>query len=368
MAAVVGGLSRLFQPTIGVLSGEKVCQGINPWYFLIGLRLVTLFFALGPCESLRHDLICQWPSDTGDAKTFCSALCYNQHFPIPISSIWVFHFITIIFIVALMKFVHVTEKDSSAKDVEAAMESKPGHGTEGCCDPAGPAAFSGWRYGIYIFCIVLILTLELSFIWILLGLQLPIMNQAVVVCHPNNVACPPSAQCALNVQSDKRTALWSLAFCAAANASVCVGYLAVHGGQAYGCRGGCGSKRKARAGFSAREACPCNRENCCCQGNEIGRDAGCGCQGNRQCPCFFQGNEVRQSQNLVPSNEDSEGKLLRGDTELGGERKDWRPDDGRIPMREPLRIGAKKGQDRPGREGRVIKHAAKYQAWGKQRM
>nr|XP_016853332.1 PREDICTED: uncharacterized protein LOC107983614 [Anolis carolinensis]XP_016853333.1 PREDICTED: uncharacterized protein LOC107983614 [Anolis carolinensis] len=390
MAAVVGALSRLFQPTIGILSGEKVCQGINPWYFLIGLRMVTLFFAFGPWESLRSDLICQWPSDVGDAKAFCSALCYNQQFPIPISSVWAFHFIAIIFTVALMKFVYVKGKDASTKDAEAAVGS------------SAPTTFGGWRYGIYIFCIVLILTMELIFIWIVLGLQFPIMNQTVVMCYPNNAACPPSTQCALNVQSDKQAILWALAFCAAANASVCIGYLATHGAQACGCCGGRGNTGKANARETVRHGCLCKREgcncsqdgsggwmgsrnywgdsgvemvgckcqpeglNCCChQGNGGGKDVACGCQGSRQCPCYFQGSEVGHSQNLLPCRDDSEGKLLRGDIELGGENKDWRPIDGRMPRREPLRIGVKKSRGNPGREGRVVKYMSKYQTWGK---
>ncbi|KAJ7314082.1 hypothetical protein JRQ81_006016, partial [Phrynocephalus forsythii] len=332
MAAIIGGVSRLFVPTIGVLSGEKPCQGISPWYFLIGLRMVTLFFAFGPWESLKADVICQWPSEVGDAKAFCTAVCYNQHFPIPISAVWAFHFIAIIFTVALMNFVHISRKGTPDKDAEAATTgSKPPPGTGGCCEPDGQPTFGGWRYRIFILCIVLILAMELSFIWILLALQSPIMSRGVVPCRPNNPACPPSAQCALQARSDKQALLWALAFCSAANAAVCVGYLATQAGQACGYCGSYGGSGKARFGGHAncgREAvgcgCRCNQPSCrCYQGGEGGRAEGygyqtygkagieggrckpeeancccppgkdnwvvCGCQDNRQPPCNFQG-------------------------------------------------------------------------------
>ncbi|XP_061447581.1 uncharacterized protein LOC133367501 [Rhineura floridana] len=412
MAAVIGGISRLFQPTIGVLSAEKLCQGLNPWYFLIGLRMVTLFFAFGPWDSLKSDMVCQWPSDTGDAKTFCSVLCYNQLFPIPISAVWSFYFIAIIFTVALMKFVYVQSKDASGKDVEE--EPRPSFGTEadaGCCETQSQPKFGGWRYGIYIFSIVLILAMELSFIWILIGLQLPIMTQGIVTCRPNNPACPPSAQCALNGQSDKQGILWALAFCAAANACVCIGYLATPACQACGYGGGSGSgstgaARAACQGNRGREAvgqgCRCNGAGChhcqgdggawaraygcrsdggmgtagcgcqlegakcCCrQGN--GREVACGCPENRCCPCYFQGNEAGQSRNSMASKEDSEGKLLRGDIELGAERKNWGMIDGKMQMREPVRIGTKTGQGSPGGR-KTVTYVAKYQTWGKRRL
>uniref|UniRef100_A0ABM5EIF7 Connexin N-terminal domain-containing protein n=1 Tax=Pogona vitticeps TaxID=103695 RepID=A0ABM5EIF7_9SAUR len=405
MAAVIGGISRLFQPTIGVLSGEKPCQGISPWYFLIGIRMVTLFFAFGPWESLKADLICQWPSEVGDAKAFCTALCYNQHFPIPISAVWAFHFIAIIFTVALMKFVHITGKDTSAKDVEAAVEgSKPAMGTSMSCEPYGQTTFGGWRYRIFIMCVALILAMELSFIWILLALQSPVMSRGVVMCYPNNPACPPSAQCALNAQSDKQAILWALAFCSAANASVCIGYLATHASQACGGCGSCGSAGKARFDGHlncGREAvgcgCRCNRPGCrCCQGSDGGQAKGCGYQscgnvGTEGCRghpegatcCCHPGNdnhvacgcqddkrclqESEMRQNSLASRGDSEGKLLRGDTEFGGERKEWKPNLGRMQIKEPLRIGAKKGQGSP-KGGKPVKYVAKYQAWGKRKV
>lgn len=410
MAAVVGGISRLFQPTIGVLSAEAACSGINPWYFLVGFRMVMLFLAYGPWDSLKNDLVCQWPKDLGDTKTFCSALCFNQEIPIPISSIWVLHFMITLIIVGLMKFVYVSRggKAASSKDAEAGAESEAG---AGCCTQAGQTRFGGWRYRIYILCIVLILITELSFIWALLGLQLPIMNRRVVICYPNDPVCPATAQCTLSGRADKRAILWALAFCAAANVSVCIGYLATHCGQACGCCGGPDGQGKPKAsgqGNPSREAtgcgCPCNGAdcskcqgdaggwvgiygsqggsipgmegckcqaeggNCCCrQGNESGREGACNCQNNRWCPCYFQGSEAGQSRNSMCSREDSDGKLLRGDTEVGGDRTEWRTLDGKMQIKEPLRTVAKKGRSSPA-GGRPAKYAAKYQVWGKRKV
>ncbi|KAL7990115.1 hypothetical protein Chor_012781, partial [Crotalus horridus] len=186
MAMVIGGISQLFQPTIAVLSAEKICQGTNLWYFLIGLHMVTLFFAYGPWDSLKANLVCCWPSNIEDANKFCLTICYNQRFPVPISGFWVFHFIAIIFTVALLKFVYVTKKSPKDKDAEAAR--KPISGTE-----------------------------NIAFIWTLLGLQLPNLIQEVTTCYPNDPACLTTAQYAVNSISDKRAILWVLAFCSAAN-------------------------------------------------------------------------------------------------------------------------------------------------------
>ncbi|KAK9397599.1 hypothetical protein NXF25_020960 [Crotalus adamanteus] len=384
MATVIGGISRLFQPTIAVLSAEKICRGTNPWYFLIGLRMVTLFFAYGPWDSLKADLVCRWPSNIGDANKFCSAICYNQRFPVPISGFWVFHFIAIIFTVALLKFVYVTKKSPTDKDAEAAR--KPISGTEHSPKVGEELHFGGWRYGIYIFCIALLLAIDVAFIWTLLGFQLPNLIQEVTNCYPNDPACPATAQCAVNSISDKRAILWVLAFCSAANIVFCIGVLSAQCCHSCGlCRGpekarpaeygshdhsaGCpGDRGRWTEVLSNRELiqagaarCGCQPEgvSCCCrQGNEGSRGMACGCQNNRLCPCFFQGSDTGLSS--LTGREDSEGKLLRGDTEIEGERKKWGAAENWMPTNEPVKMGAQRSQG-SSRGGAAVKNMAKYQ-------
>ncbi|KAM6451782.1 uncharacterized protein PHA67_018375 [Liasis olivaceus] len=399
MATVIGGISRLFQPTIGILAAEKICRGTNPFYFLIGLRMVTLFFAYGPWDALKNDLICRWPSDLGDAKTFCSGLCYNQRFPVPISGFWVFHFIAIIFTIALLKFVYVPQKSPTDKDAEAATESKPATGAKVADEPH----FGGWRYGIYMFCIAFVLAIDVAFIWTLLGLQLPIISLGVTTCYPNNPACPSSAQCVVTGLRDKQAILWVLAFCSAANVAVSIGYLSTHCCQACGfckgskkarpgyqgrggseageygccyhgpgCHGNCGGwtevpgdRGKAQAGAAG---CGCQPEGvscCCCQGNDGSRGVACGCQNNQLCPCFIQGSKTRLSS--LTGREDSGGTLLRGDTEIQGERKKWGAAEKWIQMRESLRTEAQRGQG-SSRGGTTVKNTAKYHSWKNRRV
>ncbi|KAG8147956.1 hypothetical protein E2320_001396 [Naja naja] len=387
MATVIGGISRLFQPTIAVLSAEKICQGTNPWYFLIGLRMVTLFFAYGPWDSLKADLVCRWPSNIGDGNKFCSAICYNQRFPVPISGFWVFHFIAIIFTIALLKFVYVTKKSPTDKDAEAARRPKPTSGTES--SPKVGEGFGGWRYGIYIFCIALLLAIDVAFIWTLLGFQLPNLSQEVTTCYPNDPACPATAQCAVTGVSDKRAILWVLAFCSAANIVFCIGVLSAqccqscgicrgpekarpaeygchyHDARCHGCPGDCGkwtevlSNREVVQAGAARCGCQPGGVSCCChQGNEGSRGVACGCQDNRLCPCFFQGSDTGLSS--LTGREDSDGKLLRGDTEIGGERKKWGAVENWMQLNEPVKMEAQRGQGSP-RGGTAVKNMAKYQ-------
>ncbi|KAL8176621.1 UNVERIFIED_CONTAM: hypothetical protein K2H54_037013 [Gekko kuhli] len=361
MAGVVGGITRLFQPTVGVLASDKTCRGLNPWYFLVGLHLVSVFFAYGPWDAAKSDLVCHWPSSAGDEKTFCNALCYNQRFPVAISSSWALHLLVMLIMVALMKFVYVTvkKKDSSGKDVETAVEPTPDQGTSAVLewyDVVGKTEFGGWRYKVYMLCIIAILAATSIFMFVLIAYQLPAVMQKTFTCTPENAACPGSVQCTFTGRSDKRAILWAMACCSGATIILCIGYLATHVCRACGFCGGHDGAKKARTGHGSREVegggrrsreegrdtysegsgggaggrghrgdggarmagcrCQFDGENCCCaQGYDSSRNVACGCYENRRCPCYFQGSDTGQSLSSLASKEESEGTLLRGDTE-----------------------------------------------------
>lgn len=419
MAGVVGGITRLFHPTVGVLASDKTCRGLNPWYFLLGLHLVSVFFAYGPWDAVKSDLVCNWPSSAGDEKTFCNALCYNQRFPVAVSSAWALHLLTVLIVVALMKFVYVTvkKKDAPGKDVEKAVEPTPDKGSSAeleWYDVIGKTEFGGWRYTIYILCIVVILAATSIFMFVLFVYQLPPVMQKTFTCTPENAACPAFVQCAFAGRSDKRAILWAMACCSGATISLCVCYLATHAGQACGFCGGRDGTKEDRAVHKSREAeggghrsweggrdsdtrlegsgggagglgrqgdggpgttrCRCQSDgaNCCCvaQGRGSSRSVACGCYDNRHCPCYFQGSNLGQSRSSLASKKESEGTLLRGDTKVGGEGREWRAHEERLLMRESLRTGAKRGRGSPagGRGGNALKYLAKYEARGKHRM
>ncbi|XP_025049729.1 uncharacterized protein LOC112548364 [Alligator sinensis] len=105
MAAVLNGITRLFLPVMGALSGDGACSGLAPWYFLVGLRLVTLFFAHGPWDSVQTDLVCNWTTEPTGTQVFCTALCYSQRFPVPLTSIWALAFIASLFTIGFMQLV-----------------------------------------------------------------------------------------------------------------------------------------------------------------------------------------------------------------------------------------------------------------------
>uniref|UniRef100_A0ACB8EVY9 Uncharacterized protein n=1 Tax=Sphaerodactylus townsendi TaxID=933632 RepID=A0ACB8EVY9_9SAUR len=244
------------------------------------------------------------------------------------------------------------------------------------------------RYPVYVLCIVMILATTSVFMFVLIDYQLPAVMQKTFPCTPESAECPASVQCAFTGRADKRAILWAMACCSAATITLCVGYLATHAGQACGLCGDRDDTEKARAdhrsgeaervsrrawreggdsrrqgsGDSRREGreadarrpaprrdvgvgiegCSCQLDgaNCCC------RDMTCDCYDNRHCPCYFPDTDT--GLHSLACREESDGKLLRGDTEVMEEGKEWRAHEERRVMRQPRRTGPQRSRASPG--------------------
>nr|XP_028558400.1 uncharacterized protein LOC114581873 isoform X1 [Podarcis muralis] len=111
MSIILSGLIHLFRPLLSSLSGALDCEGLNPWYFLLGLRIMAIFFANGPWDKIKDDTSCSITEGEGDLlRDFCTALCYNQHFPVSIAATWGLVFIALILLVGLLRLTTPKEK------------------------------------------------------------------------------------------------------------------------------------------------------------------------------------------------------------------------------------------------------------------
>ncbi|XP_066484998.1 uncharacterized protein [Tiliqua scincoides] len=261
MAAVVAGLARLFQPALAFSGGDTGCQGLAPWYLLLGLRLVALFIADGPWSSASPDLACNWTLVAVDIRPFCSALCFNQRFSAPISSAWGFAFLVALLPVGLMRLIKTGHKHQRNAAVNA---------DEGQADPSGvhhtltarfneitgensPASMATsridmiplerktalhctWRAVAFSFCVILLLASELCFLWVVISLQIPPVSETTFLCYPGSQTCPKALECVLAGQPDKQMALWILALTAFVNMAACLAYLLLKLGKVFRCQ------------------------------------------------------------------------------------------------------------------------------------
>ncbi|KAH0626393.1 hypothetical protein JD844_001351 [Phrynosoma platyrhinos] len=250
MAAFVAGLARVLQPTMTLLGGERRCQGLDPWYLLLGLRLVALFIADGPWSSVQPDLACNWTLADLNVRPFCSTLCFNQHFSSGVSSAWGFAFLVALLPVGLMRLIRSGVKHerqvARAADEELTDSIGMRHNMEsgikiaaGSASTSGVAAFKTdpipteskmaprctWRSVAFAFCVILFMAIELCFFWVVITLQMPSVSETTFLCLPGAQTCPEALECAMGRQADKQVALWALAFTAMVDVVACLVYL-----------------------------------------------------------------------------------------------------------------------------------------------
>ncbi|XP_015275245.1 PREDICTED: uncharacterized protein LOC107117612 [Gekko japonicus] len=253
MAMVLPALARFFHSDLTAVSHEPAFQGLAPWYLLLTMRLVAHFIAMGPWSSVGPDLTCNWTSVEADARPFCSALCFNQHFSAPITSAWGFSFLMALIPMGLMRLIVTRPKHQRKEaDVKLANPTCVSHNlpanfnTAEHPSPALEASFpsitatradgapvetpkmpshSPWRSVTYSLCVVLLLMMELAFLWVLIAWQVPAVSKTTFLCLPGAQICPKALECAVAGQIDKQTALWMLAVTALINMAACLLYL-----------------------------------------------------------------------------------------------------------------------------------------------
>ncbi|XP_053115169.1 uncharacterized protein LOC128328934 [Hemicordylus capensis] len=119
MSIILSGLIHVFRPLLASLSGALDCKGLGPWYFLLGLRIVAIFFANGPWDTIREDVECNFIQPIEDrSRDFCRALCNNLHFPISVSATWGLVFIVLLLLTGLMRLTSPKKKKKREREEE----------------------------------------------------------------------------------------------------------------------------------------------------------------------------------------------------------------------------------------------------------
>ncbi|KAG6922240.1 hypothetical protein G0U57_003180 [Chelydra serpentina] len=91
---IISTLVGLLQPVLSALSGALRWQGLQHWFFLLGLRLLAMYFAVSSWESAPQDVACAWsPGQEAETRTFCTSVCYNRYFLAPVLPTWGFSFL-----------------------------------------------------------------------------------------------------------------------------------------------------------------------------------------------------------------------------------------------------------------------------------
>lgn len=253
MAMVLPALARFFQSDLTAVRDEPGFRGLAPWYLLLTIRLVAHFIAMGPWSSVGPDLTCNWTLVEADARPFCSALCFNQHFSAPITSVWGFSFLMALIPLGLMRLIVSRPKhQNNGADVKLTHPTRGSHNMAASfniAEHSNPAlevsypstattradgvpgktpkmaSHSPWRAVTYSLCVILLLMMELSFLWVLIAWQVPAVSQTTFLCLPGARICPEALECAVAGQVDKQTALWMLAVTALINMAACLIFL-----------------------------------------------------------------------------------------------------------------------------------------------
>ncbi|XP_042702138.2 uncharacterized protein LOC122172916 [Chrysemys picta bellii] len=110
MLIIVSTLVSLLHPVLSAMSGALRWQGLEHWFFLLGLRLLALYFASSPWESARDDLACAWNrSQEEENRRFCTSVCYNRHFLDPVTATWGFSFLIALLPITIMRMLYPQE-------------------------------------------------------------------------------------------------------------------------------------------------------------------------------------------------------------------------------------------------------------------
>ncbi|XP_039392068.1 uncharacterized protein LOC120404135 [Mauremys reevesii] len=107
---IISTLVSLLQPVLSALSGAVQWQGLQHWYFLLGLRLLAMYFASSPWESAQQDMACAWsPGQEAETRTFCTSVCYNRHFLAPVLPTWGFSFLIALIPITIIRVLYPKE-------------------------------------------------------------------------------------------------------------------------------------------------------------------------------------------------------------------------------------------------------------------
>ncbi|XP_053881010.1 uncharacterized protein LOC128835509 [Malaclemys terrapin pileata] len=124
MLDIISTLVNLLQPVLSALSGAVLWQSLEHWYFLLGLRLLAMYFASSSWESAHQDMACAWsPGEEAETRTFCTSVCYNRHFLDPVRPTWGFSFLIALLPITIIRMLYPKEDYQGKGGQEVAVSA-----------------------------------------------------------------------------------------------------------------------------------------------------------------------------------------------------------------------------------------------------
>ncbi|XP_043942288.1 uncharacterized protein LOC122813826 isoform X2 [Protopterus annectens] len=215
MAAVVAGLVPIVRTAVETTTDY---QGRTLWFGFLIIRLVTLYFSELPWSKLDPDFECQV-----NVSSFCRKDCFNQHFNIPIVTVW--NFACIIFLASVLvmelfashlrKYLreHLNISNSKAKNDEVAFISNQESESSTKKEESSVQKRINFHREkillyLYLMCIILRIIFEIIFLMILIFLHLPKVSEIPIICSTN--LCPGPFPCVVRALQDKQMAVYAL--------------------------------------------------------------------------------------------------------------------------------------------------------------
>ncbi|CAM4566802.1 unnamed protein product [Lepidochelys olivacea] len=128
---IISTLVGLLQPVLSALSGAVQWQGLEHWFFLLGLRLLAMYFASAPWESAQQDMACAWsPGQDAETRRFCTSVCYNRHFLDPIRPTWGFSFLIALLPITIIRMLYPKDDPHGKGGQEIAASATCNRATE----------------------------------------------------------------------------------------------------------------------------------------------------------------------------------------------------------------------------------------------
>ncbi|XP_077303467.1 gap junction beta-3 protein-like [Lithobates pipiens] len=221
--AMVTGLIPILRTA---LEATTDYTGRTMWFGFAVVRLLTLYVSELPWGKLDLDFDCQG----NQTSEFCRKTCFNNHFSVPIVSLWNSAYVFFVISVLLMELFTSQLRHNLTK---SAMKNKADH-------PKGPL-IGTWSSDVahkdlvldfhhqrrllvlYMFCIFLRLVGELTFLYFLMWWHLPMVSGDPIEC--STYLCPGPFTCLVRFPAEKRMSLYLLASLSCILTSVCIVFI-----------------------------------------------------------------------------------------------------------------------------------------------
>ncbi|XP_006630291.2 gap junction alpha-3 protein [Lepisosteus oculatus] len=206
MAAIVTGLIPILRTAVEASTDYK---GRTLWFGFLSIRLVVLFVAQLPWSKLDTDFSC---NTTG--PDLCQRACFNQHFHRPTVMAWNFCYVLLILSVLLMELFASQLRKSAVKKA-ALSESEAQAGLIDAEEQNGPKRkviidFHRHKASLlfYLLCVTLRMSIEISFLGILVFWNLPTLDETPILCRTE--LCPGTYVCVVRAAAEKRMSIYAL--------------------------------------------------------------------------------------------------------------------------------------------------------------